>query len=202
MGWKTLPKIEASNWKPIHTSILVYTSKGMGVTDIAKQLDVSRAFVYFTKNSEYFKAKLAAYNDATINKVGEVASQKQANQITSNKALLDQAKGVLEDAAVEAAEKIRILARRGTAKERVQLEACREILDRVNIKGKETIVTETRAYSPEEIASAKQTLLEIEAITARVSTTKSRFVLSREESPDVAERPILPSQDRQTPQST
>jgi hypothetical protein len=47
----------------------------------------------------------------------------------------------------------------------------------VGIKGKDTLQVESRHYTVEELESAKATLLEIEDISARLSTTTSRFVL-------------------------
>lgn len=194
--------VDEHTWKPIHTSILTYISRGTPVAIIAQQLDVSRNFVYITKNSPYFKQKLSELTAKTVAKVSDRLSTDISIEVTNNKALLDQARSGLEQAAVEAVEKIKILARRGTTAERVQLEACKDILDRVNIKGKDTIVNEGRVYTPEELDSAKKTLLEIQEITARV-TTSSRFVLpkpgqptplNRIETTNVDTRPIEASE--------
>ena len=113
----------------------------------------------------------------------------------STKAVLEQAKGMLVSYALDAVAKIKYLSDCGEAKERIQLEAAQAILDRAGLPKKEVIEHVSRNYTPEEIESAHKTLLEIESITARVSTTQSRFIIHNPEpdkDPD-ADREVLPT---------
>lgn len=65
----------------------------------------------------------------------------------------------------------------GQSSDRIQLDAAQAILDRAGLAKSTIVENVSRNYSPEELESARNTLLEIESITARVSTSQSKFIL-------------------------
>jgi hypothetical protein len=154
------------NWKPIHTKMVKMRMEGSSLGQIAEKANVSKGMVAFIVKSPYFQERLDACKAA---KEEGVAIIKQN--------FLKEAKDLLDRNLVPAAQRIVELSQYGESKDRIQLDAAQAILDRAGL-AKHTVVEEvSRNYTPEEIASARKTILEMESITARVTTTQSRFVL-------------------------
>jgi hypothetical protein len=185
--------------------IIVERFRGRTATGIAKKLHLSITSIQNVLHKPYIDAKLAELKELALQKT----IQKEAEN-SSNRAVLNESRDILERFSAKAARKIRRIADKGVPADRIQLEACQDILDRVGVKG--NLVTEiiNRNYTPEEIESAKQTLLEVESISARVTMSRSRFALPEQGQPtqntdqplnqqsqDATTRPIPTSPDGQ-----
>lgn len=149
-------------------------AKGRSANGIAPKVRVGLVQVSTILRNKGVIQKIEELRAATTAKCIEKAAENE-----STKAILGDARRMLENFSKEAARKLKYIARHGEAKDRIRMEACQDILDRVGVKG--NLVTEiiNRNYTPEEIESAKKTLMEIESISARVTMSKSRFVLTQ-----------------------
>lgn len=156
------------NWATHHTKILLMTHDGKPVGEIAKTLKLSTSAVSKIRASTYFIQKLAALNTKVIEKTVERKSEA---------IVTDKARQALNKAAYRAAIKLIKLAAKGEPTQRIQLDACKDILDRAGLKPVEIVETRERVYSPEEVAHAKGILLETQSIIERLSNQSSPFVL-------------------------
>lgn len=160
-----------NTWTPAHTTLLSSMSRGHTVKEAADAAGIDELRAKSITKSPRFKVQLARVQERVIEKV--VADRPE---ITSLHAVIE-ARQVLTDHAVTAAIMICKIAQDPDAKSRAQLEACKDILDRVGLRP--VVITETRerVYSPEEVASARKILGETQAIIERLSNQTSPFVL-------------------------
>lgn len=168
--------ITAENWKPIHEKVLSYKILGMGTAQIARTCSISDQSVRNITKSPYFMQRLQE---------GQIAKT-EAN-ILDTKASVEEAKNILSKNIIPAVRKIAEIMATGESKDRIQLDAAQAILDRAGLAKSTIVENVSRNYSPEEIESAKNTLLEIESITARVTTSQSKFVLQAPAKEDITE---------------
>ena len=158
--------ITAENWKPLHEKVLAYKVMNLQHSQIAKLCGISAQSVRNIIHSPHFQTRLQ-----------ESRGARTASEVSDQKAILEEAKGVLGKNIIPAVQKMVEIMASGQSSDRIQLDAAQAILDRAGL-AKSTIVENiSRNYSPEEIQSARNTILEIESITARVSTSQSKFVL-------------------------
>lgn len=172
-----LDKYNERNWRPEYTVILLETHRGAPLLEIAQKVRMAPQSVTAVRNSTYFLNKLAALQTKVIEKVTE----KRAVQLTT-----DKARDVITKAAFTAARKMVIISKRGTPDQRVQYDACKDILDRAGLRPIEVIETRERVYSPEEMAHARTILKESEEIMARLNNHASPFVLRDASTVDTA----------------
>lgn len=163
--------LRKATWTAKHNKILVGTFQGLSTITIARSCNVSQGTVNNIRKSEEFKAKIAAMNNE---------SQSRAIAISVEKSVTNRAREVLEKAQYSAAKKVTRLMRRGVAKDRLQFEAAKDILDRTGLKAIEVIETRERQYTHEEVERAKNTLTEVETIMTRLQNKDSSFLLARQ----------------------
>lgn len=159
-------------WKPIYSKIVLFDHQNIPTDDIAKRLRVSSKQINDVRSSQEYRNRLTSITNRIESQAVKRIADAEVNYITK-------AKAILEKNTVRAAKMVVAFTKSGTSKDRIKLDAALQILDRCNIKGKEIIETTQRPLSPEELISAKSTLLELETITQRVSQTHSRFVLTK-----------------------
>lgn len=174
-----IPKLE-KNWKPFHTTILKETAKGTTVKDISKKIDMSISTVTLVRRSKIFQDKLLKYN------MKNNSSPKKEMTGYINKVQED-ARSELYKKALVAAKTITKLMKSGTSHDRIKFDAAKEILHQCGIKPIEVVEHRERQYPPEEVESAKKTLIELKALIVRFDNKESPYVLS-ETSPSAQER--------------
>lgn len=165
--------IDEDRWRPIHTRILIdYVQRGPApnLGELSKKFKLTKQYISIVINSPYF-----------IQRAKEMALKVEAKipEAMAKRASIDKAREVLVRAAYRCAIKVRVLSKNGTSKDRLQFDACRDILDRAGLKPKEIIETHERGYTPEEIDSALETLREVESIIMRLSNTSNPFIINR-----------------------
>jgi len=195
-------------WTSRHTKILILTHKDTPTEEIASAVGMSVAGINSIRTKPLFNQKLEALYDKATSKVLEDTKEDLDHLV--------QAREALNKKATWAAKQVIKLAKKGTSKDRLKLDAARDILDRAGLKPKEVIETRSRDYSPEEINSALATMKELEHITKQLTQgSGSRFLLDTTkptnlvtDSPkqigvdDTAEETKQTSQDRPSPLST
>lgn len=159
------------SWTPTHTKILLLHSEGKPVHEIAKEVGIGRAAVKKILDSDTLRRNLKLVRD---NVVQTVMSERLE---LMSRTTLKEARDMLEKACTQAVANIILMANDPECKSRVQLEACKDILDRAGLKP--LVITETRerVYSPAEVVSAKKVLDEAQDIVKRLSNNTSPFVL-------------------------
>lgn len=160
--------ITPENWKPDYTRILLMTQRGAEPAEIAKELRLSTSLVYKVRNSTFFVQKLAGLQTKVIERVTEKRSEMLAT---------DKARAILTKASLFAAKKVIKLAKEGLGKDRLQFDACKDIMDRAGLKPIEILETRERVYSPEEVAHAKAILVETQEIVERFSNKRSPYII-------------------------
>lgn len=161
-----------TTWSPDCTRILLLTQQGWSTSEISRQIKLSVDRVSKIRSSTYFIQKLTSLQMRTVEKITEKRSTSLAT---------DKAREVLTKAALFAAKKIVKLGKEGTTDQRIQFDACRDILDRAGLRPIEVLETRQRVYSPEEVQHAKAILIETESIVKRLTTNSSPFVLTSHE---------------------
>ena len=153
------------NWARTDNQIVLLAMKGKGPSEIAKELGYKD-------------------NHSVISK--RMKTKELQDRITNIKeTVADTVLQVFSHNARYAAKKIVKIAKKGTSKDRIQLDASKDILYMAGCKPVDVVETRTRDYTPEEIESAKKTASELVGITDRLFNKRSEFVLkgSRDESP-------------------
>jgi len=170
------PKLaRRNNWKIAYTKILVLTARNVADEEIARQVGYNPQYIRDIRGKEDFKQNLAILRQKTIAKTIERESERD---------LLEDARKILLDAAMPAAKRIIRWSRSRKLldpRKRLQVDICFDILDRVGLKAIEVVETRERASSPEEIASMKATLAELEHLTERLTNQNSRFLVVKPE---------------------
>lgn len=158
-------------WTPTHTTILLMHSEGKSVREIARETGLKHLTIKELIASIPLQQNLQTVKD---NIVQTVMTQRLE---LMNHSSLHEAREMLQSACVQAVANIIIMANDPQCRSRVQLEACKDILDRAGLKP--LIITETRerVYSPEEVVSAKKVLDEAQDIVKRLSNNTSPYVL-------------------------
>lgn len=164
--------VTEENWNPVHQKTLMLTARRWSAKAIAKTLKLSENTIATYRNSPYFKERLAnltrKIEDASI----PLLAQESVSRAT------DQARAILIAASVAAAKKMDLLSKRGKPEQRIQYEACKDILDRTGLKPREETVIHERIYSETEVKSALVTAGELENTLGRLTKQGSPFLLS------------------------
>lgn len=163
--------VTKESWRPYHEKILIEAVNGLNKVDIAKKLKIGVPSVSRVISSPIFKMKLRDINGRIMGKVIERRSE------TGNYDSIAEARRIITEAAIEAAEKLRKLARSGESQDRVQLDACKDILDRSGLKPIEVIETRERVFTPEDEQKAKAILAEVGDVSTRLTNQSSPFIL-------------------------
>jgi predicted transcriptional regulator len=79
----------------------------------------------------------------------------------------------------DAAWKLIEIMEKGKPEDRIKFDAAKEILYQIGCKPVEVIETRGRDYSPDEVKSAMLVVKEMETISNRLSSTRSKFVLDK-----------------------
>lgn len=170
-------------WTASHLKILSLTHQNKSIKDIARLAGVSTTYVSSIRQTPLFRDRLEALNNKIVSRLSADATYR---------AVVDQARQVLNEAAPKAAMKMVELSKTGTKDQKVQFDAAKDILDRAGLKPVEVVEARERVYSPEEISKAQVTLRETETIIMRLERTSSPFVLrdvkaEEQESPNTDE---------------
>ena len=163
-------RLEKDNWLPVHTKILILAQRSYKPKAVAEKLKIGQETVNAIYREPYFRERLNEITNKTLNNLIDAESKS---------AIVDKARDTLRNAAMKAAWKVRRIMNKGTSADRIQLDAAKDILDRVGLKPKEVIETRERVYTPEEIGSALETLKEVERLTERLDNQMSPFVVSQ-----------------------
>ncbi len=158
-------------WTPLHSSILMMHSEGVTTPQIAKQLGIKQYIIKDTFKRPEFIKNLETVRE---NVIQTVISQRTESL---NNTAVKEARHIIENASKLASTVIVQIAKGELEPSRVQLDACKDILDRCGVKA--LVITETRerVYSTEEVTSAKKVLDEAQEIVARLSNNTSPFIL-------------------------
>lgn len=161
----------AEAWTPTHTKILLMHSEGKPAHEIARAAGVLTSTVKSILESPTLTENLKIVRENIVQTV--VSQRLEMMSVTA----LKEAREMLEKASVQAVANIIVMANDPDSKSRVQLEACKDILDRIGLKA--LVITETRErdYSPAEVTSAKKILVEAQEIVARLNKDTSPFIL-------------------------
>lgn len=148
------------NWSKKKEKILILHLKGRKLSEIAKETGLnSLGHISDIINSDEFKKRKTVYTKTAVEKVQERFGEY----------------------AEKAGRKLIDLAEKGTNKDRIKFEAVKEILHQIGCKPVNVVETRKRDYSPEEIQSAMVVMREIESISKRLATRKSKFILKKDE---------------------
>lgn len=150
-----MARYKKHEWSGKYQKILIYAEQGLPVQEIANRVDMHQATVYKFMRSDKFMQRKEEFD----------------------KHIIEKARRVFEEHAIEAANKIVRISKSGKPEERIQLDAAKEVLYQVGIKPVEVIETRKREYTPEELQSAARAAKEIEEISNRLLGKKSEFVL-------------------------
>lgn len=161
-------EVSAETWTPDHTRILLLTQRGVSLTEIARELKIHITTVSRVRNSTFFIQKLAGLQTKIIERVSEKRSISLAT---------DRAMELIKKAAYAASKKVIQIGKTGTPEQRIQLDACKDIMDRAGMKPIEVLETRERVYSPEEVSHAKNMLIEAQEIVERLSNQRSPYIL-------------------------
>lgn len=159
-------------WKPVYNHVLSMAIDNISEDNIAEQLELDPAEVKKLTASKLFKSRLNRLSEQVSTRIVARVSFQMAGD------MVKQARDVLNKAAVNAALKLIELSDHGGPKDFVQLNACKDILDRTGLKPVEIHETRERVYSPEEVAHAKGILEETQAIVARLTNKASPYVIT------------------------
>ena len=171
-GMDKMSDVPPVTWKASYTKIVLFTQKGLPDNEIAKRMSIDPRTIRRVKASPEFQSRLQAFEQDFL---------KEAAAIEAEKTVSDRARRLLEEKAYEAANILSKLMKRGTSKDRLRFDAAKEILHIAGIKPVEIVETRERAYSPEEVESAKKTMLEIAGLLQRINDPEDRFMLEKDE---------------------
>lgn len=143
------------DWKPSYTKVLILAKRGYSVDSIAKRVGLHPCTVSEITHRPDFIAKREKFDEDAIEAAKELFVQN----------------------AKKAAQKITKILKKGTADQRLQFDAAKEILYQVGLKPTEVIETRQREYTAEELASALLVSKELEDISNRLTSGKSQYLV-------------------------
>lgn len=163
LQWRSLNYMEEikrkeKDWNPTYQKVLVYIEQGMTQQEIADKLNIHKNTVYNITKTRKFKTRKAHLE-------GEVQER-----------VIQMFKAVGE----EAAEKFISSMRKGTSRDRIQLDAAKEILHQIGVSPVERTETVTRPYSDKELESMRSTAQELLSMTQQLSQRKNKYVLNQD----------------------
>lgn len=167
--------ITERNWKPAYTKILIAVQEGCDNKSVAERVQLAESTVRWVKSSEEFKKRMTRFTGTREEVVAKTMALDDSSS-AARKTLLNKAKW--------AADKMVELAEKGSTKDRLQLDACKEILHIAGIKGIDVVEHRERNYTDAELASMLETARQIELVTKRLVGEPSRFLLSAPRKPE------------------
>lgn len=164
-----------TRWTPLHSDVLLRYTEGQSPAAISNDLKVSITIIEKIVKSQMFVKRSQEVQGMSMDKVVRDVVSRRSDVLDGQAA--QEARRILTEASISAALAMVQMSKDPDAKSRVQLEACKDILDRAGLRP--IVITETRerVYSPEEIAGAKAVLEETQAIIERLANKTSPFVL-------------------------
>ena len=159
------------NWKNAYDKIVIFAYRRWPNERIAKRLSMAVATIARIRKSPIFVAKSTAYKNEVLAR----AADREAERTVTDKARL-----ILEKKALQAARTIAKLMKEGTSKDRLRFDVCKEILHLNGIKPVEVVETRDRAYTPEEIASAAETIRQMLEMKNRLSKPEDAYLLKQD----------------------
>lgn len=161
------------DWGPAHDRILEMFSQGKDLKEIRKEVPLAPGSLKRIVTCDAFLTKLNIIKTCVVTKIIEKRSG-TGEFDTSLKA-----RELLGKESLKAAHKLLQLMHSGVSTERIQLDACCQVLERSGVIAPKEIESKTseRSYAPEEISKARLILAESQAIVARLATKPSPFVL-------------------------
>ena len=145
-------------WTLKHTRILMMSLKNYSQREIGARVGLDHSTISSIMRTEEFKRRQEKMTQALSTQIQEI--------FTNN------AKSV--------AKRICTIAKHGKPQDKVQLDACKEVLAHIGLKPVEVIETRSRDYTPQEVESARKVLEEMGEITQRLSSTKSLFIVRKD----------------------
>lgn len=188
----TRSKYELVRWTRNCTRILQLAYSGHSDEHIASRVGVSVLAVKQLRGSQLFREHMFNLTRSELKLTAEKCS---------NQTLIEAARDILEKASIDAASKVKAIMQKGQPNQRLQFDACKDILDRAGLNKKETIQHLIRQYTPEEIKSALETLKEVEEVSQRMSNQQSQYVLKNDvevAETTLAESPVTDADSRAT----
>ena len=158
-------------WRPVHNEVLILVAKGHTEAEVAKKTGLAPTTVNWLKGTDKFKQKMKTVQQ----KVKERVEREITAKLSSDDVIAKSTK-YLFNSMSEAAQKIVAIMRKGTSKDRIQLDAANRILELCGFTRRSDNSHE-RQYSPEEVERAASTINELMKLTERISDQGSRFVL-------------------------
>lgn len=159
-------------WCPQYTKAVALHCKGLTDEQVSHKIGMTIGSFSRLKGKELFRARVESYNNRILQTSQEEDSLDVVKYIReAREILLKNTKGAAKYV-------VRCYKKGDARKDKFRMEAAIQILDRCNVKGKEFIETSEKVLSPEELASTKNTLAELEQIVTRFSNNPSRFILS------------------------
>jgi len=158
----------AGPWTAIHHRVLYMTLKGQTAMEIAKRVGMSKHWVEDVRGLPEFKTR----------------------KEKALRSIIEQVQEIFESKGKMAAKNIVRIAKQGELKDRVQLEASKDILDRIGYKPVQIIENRQRLYTPQEIESAKGTVKELEDTLVRLERKDSVYILKKRSEVSPESQPI------------
>lgn len=156
--WRNMPRnLVAGPWSALHHRVLYMTLKGRKAREIAKRVGMSQHWVEDVRHLEEFKVR----------------------KERALRSIIEQIQEIFESKGKMAARNVIRIAKSGVVGDRVQLDASKDILDRIGYKPVQIIETRQRLYSPAEIESAKGTVQELEDTIMRLERKDSIYILKK-----------------------
>ena len=173
----------AENWTPQYTKILGFVQKNLPDTKISELIGVSAVTVSKVRRSPYFQVRLdkalAAYEKQRANRLADI----QSEDMTMTK---------LEKSARRAAT-ILVKALKGdTSITKQQIAVAKDLLDRTGYKAveKQEITHSNKDYTPEEVESARDTMIEMMTSLDELASGSETYVISTPGSSTI-KRPVI-----------
>lgn len=125
------------------------------------------------------EARVTGSAPSVLGSIAQTITETVKKQDTDETAVAE-ARRILNDAAIGAAKTIISLSRDGMAEDRIQLQACQDILDRAGLRPVEVTEVRQRTYTLEEVTAAKAVTAETEAILKEIKQYGNNFILEVE----------------------
>lgn len=156
-------------WNSRQQQVLLLTIKGYDNQTIAKKVGLSLPAVSNIKKADIFTTKINAFQARLNEKIIEKIS---------TSIVAEQVRNLFAKNALPSARRIVRMTKKGENAQKLQLDACREVLYQIGIKPIDVVEQVKREYTPQEIQSALVTLQEIELMTKRLELKPSQFLIT------------------------
>jgi len=166
---------DIKQWKETYTEVLLMTQKGSPLAEISEKTGLAIRTISWVKSTPTFKQKFQ-------NTVGKVEAKLQEMIVSkvNEDGTIEKALGDLVDKVPEAVSKFIEIMQDGTASQRIQLDAAKEILHIAGVKPIEVVENRnsSRNYTPEEIEHANATIKETLELMEQSKNGHCKFILN------------------------